>query len=75
MKVFWVCIQKQGRFPQLIHTDFIANPQEALDSAQSYEGAKPEEILIGCWDTEDGTGVVDSLADLDTVKFLIEFGQ
>jgi hypothetical protein len=51
MKVFWVCIQKQGRFPQLINTDFIASAEEALNSARSYVGAKPEEVFIGCWDT------------------------
>lgn len=76
MKVFWVCVQKQGRFPQLIHGDFIADAEEALNSARSYEGAKPEEILIGCWDTENhSAGAVDSLADLNTAGFLIKYSQ
>ena len=74
MNVFWVCVQIQGRFPQLIHPDFIQDPQEALDKARAYEGAKPEEIFIGCWDTEDHfAGVVDSLADLNVVKFLMDY--
>ena len=75
MKVFWVCLQKQGRFPQLIHADFIQDPKEALASARAYEGAKPEEILIGWWETETRkTGGVYSLTDPDVIEFMMAVG-
>ena len=74
MKVFWISVQKQERLPQLIQIDFIEDPNEALNTARSYVGAKPEEIYIGCWDTEDNFSEVECLADLETVKFLMDWG-
>ena len=74
MKVFWICVQKQERLPQLIHSDFIEGANEALETARSYIGAKPEEIFIGCWDTEDYSAAVECLAEVETVKFLMDFG-
>ena len=35
MKVFWICVQKQERLPQLIHSDFIEGANNALETARS----------------------------------------